>query len=111
MSNPTVWVLKEQMRGGDAKQVFDYTPAMKYGELRFATDFDLPLHPNSSVRAAWFTDVNVMISEFDAERDWLILTGQPLAIFVAGQMFAALGVTPRILVWRREQNAYVPFDH
>jgi hypothetical protein len=103
-NRPTVWVLKEQLRNAAA---FDYTPAYKYGDIRFITDFDLPLHAGSSLAKEWDKVVNSFMGDLDEERDYLILTGQPLAIFRLGQKLVAAGLSPRCLIWRREQNEYV----
>lgn len=105
-TRPTVWVLKEQLRGGDARQVFDYTPAYKFGDIKFITDFDLPIHPGSSLAREWHKNVDWAIGQMDAS-DYLVLTGQPLAIYTLGAKMEAAGVSLEILVWRREQNEYV----
>jgi hypothetical protein len=104
---PTVWVLKEQMRGGDTRAPFDYTPAYKFGDLQFVTDFDLPIHGGSSLAREWHKNVDHCIGKMDAERDFVILTGQPLAMFTFGMKLTFSNTFPRVLVWRREQNEYV----
>lgn len=105
-TRPTVWVLKEQIRGGDSRQVFDYTPAYKFGDLKFITDFDLPIHAGSSLAKEWHKNVDWAIGEMGPD-DCLILTGQPLAIHTLGAKMRTAGVTLPILVWRREQGEYV----
>lgn len=108
-NRPTVWVLKEQMRSGSSvgSSPMDYTPAYEYGDIRFITDFDLPLHPNSTIARHWYDMVRDFLKEFDPARDFLILTGQPLAMFMLGMIMGAVGVVPNILVWKREQGRYV----
>jgi hypothetical protein len=91
----------------------DYTPAYKYGNIEFITDFDPPLViRGSTLSHRWYAQVLKAIAKFDIEQDYLIVTGAPLAIFMVGAMFSRLGVDklPRLLVWRREQNAYVVYD-
>jgi len=108
---PIVWVVKEQVKRADTgSSVMDYTPAMKYGELRFITQFDLPTHPNSSVAAEWYKDVNRFLEECDDTQDFIVLTGSPLAIFVIGRACGMAKVFLTVLVWKREQNMYVPFN-
>jgi hypothetical protein len=106
---PTVWVLKEQMRSAEhAARTMDYTPAMKFGDLRFVTEFDPPLHPHSTVYANWERAVSDFCHEFDETRDFIICTGQPTAIFMIGFHLANWGKKPQFLVWRRQDGQYVP---
>jgi hypothetical protein len=110
-NRPTVWVLKEQVKSGpNGVASFDYTPAYKYGDIRFMTDFDLPVHAGSSLARAWHLAVDSCLGEMDDEKDFLILTGAPLAIYALGQKIAAAQMRPKLLVWRREQNAYAVFE-
>lgn len=108
---PIVWVMKEQVRrGATGPEPMDYTPAMKYGEVRFITDFDLPLHQGGSLVGSWWNAVHDFIEEFDPTIDFLVPTGQPLAMVLIG---AAIGNAYtgnlQFLVWRREDNKYVPY--
>jgi hypothetical protein len=106
---PTVWVLKEQaIRGANGTVPMDYTPAYTYGDVKFITEFDLPIHPKSTVANEWTAAINKFLKEYDPERDYLILTGSPLAIFAFGVAISTTDVTHKILVWRREQGRYVP---
>lgn len=88
----------------------DYTPAYQYGDVRFITESDLPLHRDSTVAKNWLMDVLKFAKEFDVETDYIVLTGQPLAIYMVGALLAGLDKCPKILVWRREQGQYVVFD-
>lgn len=111
MIRPTVWVVKEQVKQGPTgAQPMDYTPAYQFGDLKFITDIDPPLHANSTVQTLWNDQVRRFISEFDTEHDWLILTGSPLAIARIGKFLGELKSQHpvRVLVWRREQGRYVP---
>lgn len=104
---PTVWVLKEQVRSSsNGPSPLDYTPAYKFGDIRFMTDFDLPVYQGSSFAKAWHLAVDSALGDFDEERDYLVLTGAPLAIYTLGKKMADARLNPRLLVWRREQNAY-----
>lgn len=109
MNRPTVWVIKEQVKrvGGDTSPM-DYTPAYEHGDLRFITQFDPPLYPGS-VDTEWHKQVGIFITEFDPTRDFLILTGSPLAIFMLGAIVAKLDTkhAVNVLVWRREQSRYI----
>ncbi len=108
MKTPIVWVVKEQSQGGG--NVMDYTPAMKYGELKFITRTDIPMHPDSGIRMRWTEDVANFVDRYDQDRDLIITTGQPTSIFAVGHALGMARKTPRYLVWRREDNDYRVFD-
>jgi hypothetical protein len=90
----------------------DYTPAYEFGDVCFITEFDLPLHPRSTVTRAWIQDTDKFLNTVKSE-DFLILTGQPIAIFMIGcRLMSDVPPNrwPTLLVWRREQGKYVTFD-
>jgi hypothetical protein len=104
MSNPTVWVVKEQVIRGEP---MDYTLAMDFGDLEFITRNDLPLHSKSTVQDVWNRDVMAFCQKYDEARDFIVCTGQPSAIFHVGFALGLVRKSPRFLVWRREQGRYV----
>lgn len=114
MRAPKVWVVKEQVRSSDhGPRVMDYTPAMEFGELQFITDLDIPMHPASTVTAEWTKAVKKFFNEYQAQTDYIVLTGHTLSIFLIGVIFGASrisGYSPKILVWRRDQGRYIVFD-
>ena len=113
MKNPTVWVIKEQMIRGDISPIpMDYSPAMEFGDIEFITMLDMPLYGRSSVQEQWNRDVLEFVHKYDPVRDFIITTGQPMAIFSVGFAMGQVGKDPRFLVWRREENRYriVNFD-
>jgi hypothetical protein len=113
MTKPKVWVIKEQVRRSDnGASAMDYTPAMVFGELEFITEFDLPLHAQSTVATQWSKAVTAFLVSYDPAEDFIILTGSPLAIFLVGIIVgrAAQSASPKILVWRREQGRYIEFS-
>ena len=115
MKKPICWVVKEQMlRGvGDSGSApVDYTPAMNYGDIEFITTHDMPLYGRSSVQEAWTDDVQRFVTLFNPLDDYIITTGQPMAILCVGYALGVVGKKPRFLVWRREENRYrvVHFD-
>lgn len=108
MSNPTVWVVKEQtILGG---KVMNFALAMAYGDIEFITRTDMPLYPRSQVQAAWDVDVHDFVDKYDEHTDFIIATGQPTAIFAVGHALGRSGKTPRYLVWQREENRYRVLD-
>lgn len=111
MKKPTVWVVKEQVRRDAVGPVpMDYSPAFKYGEVKFITNHDLPLHQGGTLASGWYYKVQSFITDFDEDCDWIILTGSPVAIFIVGWLTGIRQRTPRVLVWRRESNEYVPYS-
>lgn len=115
MNKPTCWVIKEQMlRGiGDSTPVpVDYSPAMEFGDIDFITSHDMPMYGRSTVQTAWNQDVQRFVNKFDEGQDYIITTGQPMAILCVGYALGVVGKKPRFLVWRREENRYrvVHFD-
>ena len=110
-TRPTVWVVKEQIRQSSVGSTpMDYTPAYELGDVKFITEFDLPIHPNSSIAQQWYQAVMRFAQEFDPTNDFVVLTGQPAAIFVIGMIMGHLNIVPKILVWKREQGRYVSFQ-
>jgi len=107
MTKPIVYVVKEQMvRDATGSNPMDYSPAMAYGDIEFITRSDMPTYPNSSVRMTWNDDVARFVNAYDPDKDFIITTGQPTAIFAVGHALGASGKAPRFLIWRREENRY-----
>jgi hypothetical protein len=105
-----VFIVKEQVRRDATGPVpMDYTPAFKYGDVEFITSFDLPLHQNGTLTGVWMKDVRKFLQRFDPENDWIVLTGSPLAIFIVGLLMGRSEKIPRILVWKREIDQYIPY--
>lgn len=119
---PIVWIVKEQVKRDNVGGIspMDYTPAMKWGELRFITSFDPPpMVTRSSLLEAWKKAVDAFIDEFDASTDFVIASGQPTAMIMIGYLLGEANMdsdglfiqnAPRFLLWRREEGAYIPYD-
>lgn len=110
MRKPIVWIVKEQMTRTETGSIpMDYSKAMDYGDLRFITTHDMPLYGGASTaQDGWNEDVVRFTSEYDPDHDFIITTGQPMAIFMVGWILALCGKDPQFLVWRREENRYRP---
>ncbi len=110
-TRPIVWVIKEQMvRDNAGSNPMDFSPAMVYGDLEFITRSDMPTHPHSGIRMNWDEDVARFIKNYDPDKDFIITTGQPVAIFMVGYALGCSGKIPRFLMWRREENRYRVFN-
>jgi hypothetical protein len=113
MNKPKVWIVKEQMIRGETQPIpMDFSPAMQFGEIEFITAFDMPMYPRGSVQDAWNEDVASFVRRYDEKNDYIITTGQPMAIFCVGWVLGMERKAPRFLIWRREENKYrvVHFD-
>lgn len=114
MTKSTVWVIKEQMlRGSETGPApMNFTPAMEWGDIEFVTRHDMPLYGRGSVQEQWNKDVATFASKYNAMHDYVICTGQPMAICAVGYILGKIGKVPRFLVWRREESRYraVNFD-
>lgn len=108
---PMVWVLKEQVRRTAlGHEAMDYSGAMQFGELKFVTEIDPPLHGKGSLTDLWLKQVLEFCDKYDEARDYIVATGQPTAIFMIAHTLAQYMKTPRFLVWKRETNTYVVFS-
>jgi len=113
MKKPVVWIIKEQMLRSDIGPVpMDYVSAMEFGEIEFITMHDMPMYGRSSVQDVWNQAVIDFVKKYDSQTDFIITTGQPMAILTVGYALGCAGKWPRFLVWRREENKYrvVNFD-
>ena len=108
--NSTVWIIKEQsVRTETGTIPMDYSKAYDYGDIRFITTGDMPMYGGvSQAQAMWNDDAVAFASEYNPDTDFIITTGQPMAIFMVGWMLARHhpGKQPKFLVWRREENRY-----
>lgn len=113
MKTPTVWIIKEQMIRGEIHPIpMDYTPAMQFGDIEFITKHDMPMYGKSQVQEFWNRDVVDFVKKYDPLDDYIITTGQPMAICAVGFALGQAGKCPRFLVWKREEGRYraVNFD-
>lgn len=107
MRTPIVWIVKEQVaRAGSGSVTMDFSPALEFGDLEFITVYDIPLYGKGVVMDQWNRDVRDFVQKYDPMHDFIVTTGQPLAIFMIGYELAKSGKRPRFLVWRREENRY-----
>lgn len=107
MNKPIVWACKEQVTRSPTGPVpMDYSTAENFGELRFVTRHDLPMHIGSTMAEVWVADVTEFVEKYDPMTDFIIVTGQPAAIFAIGYYLGLAGKPPRFLQWKREENCY-----
>lgn len=107
MRKPIVWIVKEQVaRNESGSSPMDYSPALEFGDIEFITMHDVPLYGKGAVMDQWFRDAQVFVHKYDPMIDFIVPTGQPMAIFLMGVVLGYTGKPPRFLVWRREENRY-----
>lgn len=107
MNKPKVWIVKEQMIRGEIHPIpMDYSQAFEYGEIKFITTHDMPIYGKGSVQDVWNKDALRFAIEYDEMHDYIIVTGQPTAIFCIGWLLGDFRKIPRFLIWRREENKY-----
>ena len=108
--NSTVWIIKEQsVRTETGTVPMDYSKAYDYGDIEFITTGDMPMYGGpSQAQQMWNEDVARFAAEYNPDTDFIITTGQPMAIFMVGWILSNMfpTVQPKFLVWRREENRY-----
>lgn len=107
--NAKVWIVKENtVRSETGPVPMDYSPAMVYGDLEFITKHDMPLHPRSTLREAWMEELQRFLQQYNPEHDFIVCTGQPIAIMAIGIALGTVHKQARFLVWKREEGRYQP---
>lgn len=111
MKRGTCWVIKEQVvRNMTGSSPMNYDTAVEYGDIEFVTTCDLSVYPGGTLQGFWSAAVDKWARAFNPETDYVITTGQPAAIFMAGLVLGRYNKVPRVLVWRREEGKYVPVN-
>lgn len=98
-SDATVWVVQEGRN--------DYTPAEKYGTVRFITDCDIgPIH-NSKWNSLCKRDIADFASRYIPGKDYVVLTGNPV---VCAHVVRSLPRgTNKFLKWDSRSSMYYLF--
>lgn len=101
---PIVYVIEQQP--------FDYTPAMAFGEVKFMEPRKLaPVAPsdpgtwNSSVLAQMRKELSNYIPGYD----YIIPTGAPNRMMLAGMLLAEMGKAHNILGWDTRTQRYLHY--
>lgn len=103
----TVYVVQKQQhfdhKRGELVDKFDFTPAKEHGELFYLL----------SPTAAPFKHENVLQELKDGlcnftERDFLLLTGNPVLIGLASAVAADIAGTVNFLQWSGKDQRYLP---
>ena len=108
--NPIVWVLQENN--------YDFTPAEKFGDVKFITSANLRHIAHSSQNQQIESDMERFLVEYDNEIDYLVMTGDPVMIYklayTLGKLDQVVGEAPssrthRLLKWDNRRAEYIAF--
>lgn len=78
---PNVLILQENPR-------INYSPATKFGKLKFVTNKEYTGNPSSITDAQIINELRSAINEYDLERDYVLLSGSPILIGIAMVLLA-----------------------
>lgn len=94
---PTVWVIQEQPKHNVA-------PAMEFGEIVTV----LPPGDNNFSVQDTLARLRGKLDRFQEHEDWLLLTGDPIAIGLATMVVGEFSRELRFLKWDRQERKYLP---
>jgi len=97
----TVYVLQK-----DADK--DFSPAAKFGKLAYVFGENRQVYPDNATRQAedMVELATKKLNDFDAEKDFLLLNGDPVAIFIAGGVLGEWWDQVKVLKWDRDHKDY-----
>lgn len=101
----TVWVLQESIIPGSAGVPMDYSSAERFGDVQFVLNGDPSRQSNSPINERIFDDLSKM-AQLYRDDDFLVLTGAPMTIFMAGAALARAGKIPTLLSWNKRHQEY-----
>lgn len=96
-SRSRVYVIQEQPR-------HNLAPAMDFGQIITLLP---PGDANFSVQST-LEELKDGLSEFDNDSDWLLLTGDPIAIGLATMLVSQVGHEIGFLKWDKQERRYLP---
>ena len=96
---PLVWVTQENPK-------FDYTPAEKYGELRFITCKDYTNNENSLFNSGLSEEIMLELREFNPDVDYLLPSGSPVVMMAVAAILGRDCRNLKILKWNNRNNAW-----
>jgi hypothetical protein len=94
------------------QQPFDYTPATMYGELQFLKAARLAPHAPNAPNTWNRSVINELSTELNAYMpgvDYIIPTGSPVRMMLAGMVLAHKGRQHKFLKWDTRSRRYLEF--
>lgn len=104
----TVYVLTESIIPGSNGVPIDYSPAEQYGNVEFVVHIEPSRQRQSTINAAIYRQLLQMAELYREGRDYLVLTGNPMVIFMAGMAMVEVDKVPTLLMWDRKRATYNP---
>ena len=104
----TVWVLQESLVPGGNGTPMDYSPAERFGDVQFVLNIEPSRQQGGTINQHVYAQLLRMAELYREDRDYLVLTGSPLSIFMAGMVLVEVDKTPNILAWDRRTRTYRP---
>ena len=105
---PYIFVLQENN--------YDFTPAEKFGEVRFITRANLRSIPTSQQNAIVENDIDSFFVDYEAGHDFIITTGDPMMTYklayMLGKSDEQTGCTSdvhQLLKWDGRRGEYIIF--
>lgn len=107
MTDAKVYIPQEPVRWGEDGEgpiaMYDFTPALRYGELKTCIPSNVTFHDIKRVAGI----LALALREFEP-RDYLIAVGSPLIIGIAAHLaFQRTGGSLQMLTWDRRVSQYV----
>ncbi len=86
----------------------NYAPAHKYGEPIFITNAEYTSVRNSSSNKKIIDNISEMVKSFDANLDYVVLSGDPVIISLTVHAILTEYGYLRVLKWHSIDRMYVP---
>lgn len=101
---PRVWVTHEKNA--------NFTPAEKFGEIKFLTAQDLNNMPNSLHNEKLLERIaHKLKTEYDPDEDYFIIIGSPYVTAAVFMLLGAMGVRRvKVLRWNNQHDYYLPIE-
>jgi len=103
-------------KGGDDKpKVFivqdtgtlNFTPALNFGDPVVINRLGYPPFI-TSFQKQWFRNLSQKLQQFNSERDYLLLVGDPISIALSFHIIAKYSQSIKCLRWDRQTMSYIP---
>lgn len=84
----------------------DYAPAHRFGDLKFITLMDFSSEEESIGNKVLVDEIRSRTKDFDAERDFIVITGSPLVAAAVFMVLRERFFSIRVLRWSNISRTY-----
>ena len=84
----------------------DYTPARAFGDVQFLTIMDYSSDESSIFNKVLVEEIRSRLSQFDPERDYVVVTGSPLVAAVVFMILRERTSRVKFLRWSNRDYRY-----